>query len=131
MSARGAVGKTLAAHLLACELALLDPATRRDRKRVTVLLARDFCEFGASGRAWSRSEILTLLETEDYEPPIIEDFSCRHIADGVVLVTYRTVRPDAKTGHKRTVLRSSLWQKEKDRWRVRFHQGTRGLERGR
>lgn len=125
MSARGNVGKALTAHLLQCELTLLDPAVRRSRRRVSALLARDFFEFGASGRVWSRHAILALLATEDYQPPILEDFACRWIADHAVLATYRTVRIDTKTGANQSTLRSSIWQKENDRWRVRFHQGTR------
>jgi hypothetical protein len=125
MSARGKVDKALAAHLLDCERALLDPEVRRNRRRVSALLARDFFEFGASGRLWSRSQILTLLETENYEPPALEDFACRWISDDAVLVTYRTVRTGAKTSAQQSVLRSSIWKKEKEKWKVRFHQGTR------
>jgi hypothetical protein len=87
----------LCAHLQACEQAVLDPALRRDRSRVSALLAEDFLEFGSSGRVWTREQILELLETEDYQPPVMEDFKCAFIADGVALVTYRTVRTDALT----------------------------------
>ncbi len=127
MSARGKVDKALAAHLLELERTLLDPEVRRNRRRVSALLARDFFEFGASGRVWSRSQILTLLETESYEPPALEAFACCRIADDAVLVTYRTVHIDAKTGAQQSALRSSIWQKEKEKWKVRFHQGTRAI----
>jgi hypothetical protein len=110
--------------LLRNEQALLDPAVRRDRDRVSALLAEDFVEFGASGRAWTREEILDLLATEDYEPPAVEDFRCVPIGMGVALVTYRTVRTDWQTGAISAALRSSLWTKEAGEWRVRFHQGT-------
>jgi len=118
----------LCAHLQACEQALLDPALRRDRKRVSALLTEDFLEFGSSGRVWTRKQILELLETEDYQPPTMEDFECALVADGIALVTYRTVRADAVTSEKAATLRSSLWTKESGTWRVRFHQGTRAAE---
>jgi len=118
----------LRAHLQTCEQALLDPALRRDRARVSELLTEDFLEFGSSGRIWTREQILELLETEDYKPPAMEDFKCALVADGVALVTYRTVRTDAVTSEKATTLRSSLWTKESGTWRVRFHQGTRTSE---
>jgi len=118
----------LCAHLQACEQALLDPALRRDRSRVSALLAEDFLEFGSSGRVWTHEQILELLETEDYQPPVMEDFKCAFIADGVALVTYRTVRTDPLTGETSATLRSSLWIKELGTWRVRFHQGTRTNE---
>jgi hypothetical protein len=117
----------LSARLRACEEALLDPAVRRDSARVAALLAEDFEEFGSSGRIWTRQQILELLATETSQPPTLEDFKCHRIADNVVLVTYRTVRTDPRSGQSFGVLRSSLWTQESGQWRVRFHQGTRAL----
>jgi hypothetical protein len=114
----------LCTHLRACEAALLDPAVRRNRIRVSELLTEDFLEFGSSGRVWTREQILELLETEDYQPPAMEDFKCALIAEHVALVTYRTVRIDPLTAERVATLRSSLWTKESGAWRVRFHQGT-------
>jgi len=117
----------IAGHLRACEETLLDPGVRRNRARVAALLAEDFFEFGASGRHWTRDEILELLETEEYSPPSIEDFQCRAIAEGVALVTYRAVRTDSVTGNRTVTLRSSIWTHEALGWRMRFHQGTRSV----
>jgi hypothetical protein len=119
--------EAVCAHLRACELALLDPAVRRDRERVSARLAEDFQEFGSSGRVWSREEIIDLLATEDYRPPTMEDFECDFIGEGVALVTYRTVRMDAGSGLRTVVLRSSLWTRLNGAWRVRFHQGTKEI----
>ena len=117
----------LAAQLRKCEETLLDPAIRRDRARVAALLADDFVEFGASGKIWAREEILTLLATEEYHPPVIESFECVRIAPDVALATYHAVRTDATTGERSVTLRSSIWSKEPWGWRMRFHQGTRAL----
>jgi hypothetical protein len=117
--------RALCIQLRACEVELLDPAVRQDRARVSELLAEDFEEFGSSGKAWSRNEILDLLASENYTPPAIEDFQCRSIADGVALVTYRTVRTDPITSQPSSVLRSSLWIAQSGRWRICFHQGTK------
>jgi hypothetical protein len=121
-------GKTreeICAHLRAREEALLDPAVRRDRARVEELLAEDFLEFGSSGRAWLREEILELLANETYQPPAMEDFRCDWLAQGVALVTYKTVRVQPESGLRAEVLRSSIWIEESGEWRVRFHQGTK------
>jgi hypothetical protein len=115
----------ITSHLRACEEALIDPAVRRDCARVSAMLAEDFVEFGSSGRLWSRHQILHLLSTEKFEPPAIEDFRCRAIADGVVLACYTTVRINAATGRRSAVLRSSLWTHVSGVWLLRFHQGTR------
>jgi hypothetical protein len=117
----------LSAHLRALEEALLDPAVRRNSARVDALLAKDFLEFGSSGRIWTREQTLELLATADYQPPAMEDFKCDWIAEGVALVTYRSVRTDAPSGLKSIALRSSLWTAESGEWRVRFHQGTKAL----
>ena len=127
MSANGKTHDAVCAHLLAWEEALLDPAVRRDRVRVAALLAEDFQEFGSSGRVWSRGQILELLATEAYQPPAMEDFKCDRIAEGVALVTYRTVKTDANSGLSSAALRSSIWTEESGEWRMRFHQGTRAL----
>lgn len=119
------ISKATSAELLRAEMLLLDPAVRRDRARVAALLADDFFEFGASGRVWRRDEILDLIPTEPYAPPVLEDFACHRIADDVVLVTYRTLRVNTESGKRETALRSSVWTKRAHKWVIRFHQGTR------
>ena len=114
--------------LLGLEMELMNPAVRRDRGRVMELLADDFAEFGASGRAWTREEILNLLATEAFEPPQIEDFHCRIIGPGVTLATYRTIRTDTRTGARTNVNRSSIWTFQDGCWRMRLHQGTPAAE---
>jgi hypothetical protein len=117
--------QAIAAHLRACEEALLDPAVRSDRARVDEFLAKDFQEFGASGRLWSRTEILDELAYKHYVPPTIEGFHCVLLADTVALVTYRTVRGPDLAGIRVSSLRSSIWTKRDSTWELRFHQGTR------
>lgn len=108
------------------EETLLDPAVRRDGERLRMLLTDDFLEFGSSGRVWTRKSIIELLATErNFRPPAIEDFHCSLISDKVALVTYRTLRNDAKTGERLESLRSSIWTRQDGEWRMRFHQGTR------
>lgn len=111
-------------QLLRNERALLDPTVRRDRGRVLALLADDFEEFGASGRRWTRDEIVEGLAREAFVPPAAEDFRCRLIAPGVALVTYRTLRTDPHSGSVAAANRSSLWTEAAGLWRLRFHQGT-------
>jgi hypothetical protein len=115
----------ISAHLFALEKTLLDPAVRRDRARVSSLLAEDFIEFGSSGKIWSRHTILDLLETENFVPPEIEDLACRRLGDGVMLVTYKTARFNTDTRVRSTTLRSSIWIDEAGNWLIHFHQGTR------
>jgi ribonuclease HI len=69
---------------------------------------------------WSREEIVDLLANEArQEPPAIEGFAIQVIATDVILATYRAVRA------QRTVLRSSLWVRSGEGWRMLFHQRTK------
>ena len=118
--------REIAILLWSLEQMLLNPAVRGDRAQVSALLADDFVEFGASGRAWTRDEIIAVLanEGETWPPPAMEDFHCRLIGGRAALVTYRAVRPDPATGRRTVSLRSSLWTKESGTWKMLFHQGT-------
>jgi len=110
----------LKALLFRLELELMDPAIRKDRDKVSALLAEDFREFGSSGRAWNRAAIIDLLATEPTQPaPAVEEFEMQRIAMDAVLVTYRTVRSQQVT------LRSSIWMLRDETWQVVFHQGTK------
>lgn len=115
----------IAKDLRLSEEALLTPSVRKDRARIEELLAEDFLEFGASGRAWTRDEIRNLLAAETCTPVQMEDFNCALLAGDVALVTYRAVRTEGNVGMRNSTLRSSIWTKRSGRWRLRFHQGTR------
>jgi hypothetical protein len=117
----------IATLLLRFEQSLLDPAVRRNAAKVSALLAQDFVEIGASGRMWTREQIIDLLASEHFDPPAIENFECRQIAEGVVLATYRAVRTEPTTHSRSVSLRSSLWTNESGVWLLRFHQGTRAF----
>jgi len=123
---------SVAELLLHLEQQLMDPVFRKDRERVSVLLAEEFREFGSSGRVWSRAAILDLLIAEEPRPaPAVEDFTIQRIVPGAALATYRAVREGVDAGAvSRAVnssLRSSLWVWRGGRWQMLFHQGTRAL----
>ncbi len=114
----------ICASLLGLEMELMQPAVRRNRARVEALLDPEFVEIGASGRVWSRPQILDLLATEPHaEPPQITDFQLRILTPNntpqLALVTYRTL-----SSQRGAALRSSLWRCDGMQWRCVFHQGT-------
>ena len=113
------------AELHRFELKLMQPEFRRDRRQVEALLAEDFQEFGASGRIWTREATLNLLAGEIFTAPRITDFACRMLSGRVALVTYKSVRVGKGAIEQVEVLRSSIWIRSGERWRMRFHQGTR------
>jgi hypothetical protein len=102
------------------ELRLLDPAFRQRTDEVDQLLHPDFTEIGASGRRWDRESVLASLRAAPEVAGDVRDLAAREVADRVVLVTYVV---DGTRGDVSS-LRSSLWVKTDDGWRVLFHQGT-------
>jgi hypothetical protein len=106
------------AEVLRLERELQTPACRRDRARVSALLADDFIEVGASGRVWDRAATLDLLGAES--GPVIEvhDLTGQVIADGLVMARW-----DSARGGRRA-RRTSLWRRDPAGWRLVHHQGT-------
>jgi hypothetical protein len=81
------------------------------------LIADDFVEFGSSGRVWDAAFIRESLAASTTGWVEIVDFVIDELADGVVLATYRVIRPAPSN-------RSSVWVRRDGRWMIRFHQGT-------
>lgn len=100
------------------ERELLDPAVRADPLRAGELLHPDFEEIGASGRRWSRQEILDMFNDEESATVELQVLSLSQVDTSTALLSYRSVSPAGSS------LRSSLWQREDGQWRLRFHQGT-------
>ena len=94
--------------------------SRADFERMTTA---DFWEVGASGRRYSRDEVLDVLEKR-YSAPHEDvwetsDFECRQLAPDVYLLTYTLVQD-----HQRITRRATIWQRTSEGWKVAYHQGT-------
>lgn len=106
------------------EESLFRPEIRTSPSAVDRLLADEFVEFGSSGRAFSKRDVVEGLQQE---PPIhrtLTDLRVRPLAPGVVLLTYTSVRRDQALQGERRFLRSSIWKEIDGRWQMVFHQGT-------
>jgi len=106
------------------EASLLTPEVRHSRDRLDELLAADFKEFGSSGRTYSKEDVLKRLPAVgDQVEFSLSDFRITALSDECVLATFKTVR--AINGKDPvTSLRSSIWKKDANQWRMIFHQGT-------
>ena len=106
------------------ELRLLDPSVRAQPTLVATLFAEDFVDVGASGRHYTRPDILASLSAE---PPCLEasasDFEIREIASDVALVSY-LAESRANSDAPRTALRTSIWRRTGSGWQIFHHQGT-------
>ncbi len=102
---------------------LLDPAFRRDRAAVALLLADGFREHGSSGRIFSRDAILDEMHTESSRIVSLAEFHCEFPVRQLALVTYRSTTT-LESGSITQALRCSLWIYRDERWQMLFHQGT-------
>lgn len=112
------INATLHAVLLTQERRLLDPAIRRQRHLVAAMLAEEFREFGSSGRAYSKAQILDALQHEPEQRIELHDFAAVFVGEAAALATYRSAGPRGEA------LRSSLWVWREGQWLLAFHQGT-------
>jgi len=112
-------------HLKEPELALHQPAVRRDVARMDELLHKSFVEFGRTGRSYNRGEILEMFQHEVPAGSVwAQDFSVAEIAEGIALLTYKSAHFGETGELHRHTLRASLWQRTQRGWQLRFHQGT-------
>lgn len=104
------------------ELQLQRPDVRAEPGAVEALLHPGFSEFGASGRRWGRTEMIAALAAGQPagEEPVITatEMTGTRLAGDVIHLTYISQRAG------RRALRSSIWLRTPDGWRVYFHQGT-------
>jgi hypothetical protein len=88
------------------------------------LLADDFIEFGASGKRYTKQDLLTSLPASRVVSYRSSGFEAKELAPGVVLLTYQTSSQDPASGRATHSLRSSIWQQHGGTWKLVFHQGT-------
>ncbi len=110
----------------ALEERLFDPVVRGSPNAVATLLSDDFVEFGRSGGAYGKKEVMKSLAAECGGKPselIAYGYELKILAEDVVLLTYRTTRKleGAMDLHS---LRSSIWKLTDGSWKMTFHQGT-------
>lgn len=110
--------------LLELEQRLLTNAIRHNARELSSLLAEEFREFGSSGRAFSKAEIIDLLASEPSVCLSLKSFEFYPISEQAALVTFRAVREVAGSPPIES-LRSSLWVYRDGRWQLLFHQGTK------
>lgn len=94
--------------------------SRTDFQNMT---APDFWEVGASGRQYSRPEVLDELEKRFSAPHRdvweTSGFRCRRLGPNVYLLTYTLLQD-----HNRRTRRSTIWERSGEGWRIVYHQGT-------
>lgn len=100
------------------------PSTRTSETRLRELLHRDFVEIGRSGSRYSLASILERLAAGDPPEVHAQDFELVFSGTGVALVTCRSAHVAEGGDLQRHTRRSSLWKRQREGWRLLFHQAT-------
>jgi len=101
-------------EILDLENRLLTPSVRGSAEALDRLIADQFVEFGSSGRLYTKRDVIARMLAAPSITVNIADFRVLAVSPDVALATYRTGKS----------LRSSVWRREGERWRIVFHQGT-------
>ena len=101
----------------ALEQSLLDPSVRQSTEQLNKLIADDFLEFGSSGKVYNKQDCIK--PDEDLRKFVVSDFKVKELSKDVMLATYKTTEDGVAS------LRSSIWQRDGDEWKMIFHQGTK------
>jgi hypothetical protein len=115
---------SLTEHLRTLEESLANPTVRRSPAELAQWLADDFREFGSSGRAWNKQQIIDALQAQAQVQLSLTDFRAVMLSPDVALVTYRGKAQFAPPSKPKHSLRSSIWRRQNGQWQVIFHQGT-------
>jgi hypothetical protein len=93
---------------------LVTPAVRASPEALDRLVSDQFVEFGSSGRIYTKRDVIAQMLGAPNVTVGVTDFRVLAVSQDVALATYRTGGS----------LRSSVWRREGDYWRIVFHQGT-------
>ena len=99
----------------------------RDASNLESRLSDSLCEYGCSGRVYDKPAMIAALTSicED-RPILISDFEMQTLCTDVLLVHYKSYHEESRE----TALRTSIWRKEDDGWKLLFHQGTHCEQKG-
>ncbi|MEO8385870.1 MAG: DUF4440 domain-containing protein [Betaproteobacteria bacterium] len=110
-------------ELVRLELALQQQRSVDDALGAQHLLRDDFFEFGSSGGLIDKQMVIDYLSTEVVDMTS-GDFRLDVLAEGVALLTYRSVKRFGSARPPMYSNRSSLWTRANGHWVMFFHQGT-------
>jgi hypothetical protein len=94
--------------------------SRADFERMT---ETTFWEVGASGKRYSREEVLDELERRYSKPAEEEsfqskDFRCQELSENLYLLTYVLLQGSRESR------RATIWRSTAEGWKIVYHQGT-------
>ncbi|WLR42192.1 DUF4440 domain-containing protein [Bacillus carboniphilus] len=112
--------KELEIHLQELEEKLLRTEIRSSQIELKKLLADDFFEIGSSGRILYKGEEIGVEGIGEVKMTM-SDFEIHPLSSDIILATY-VICNEIK---KEYTLRSSIWKRFNEGWKMVFHQGTK------
>lgn len=97
---------------------------RSSKKRLVEFLSEDFQEIGASGDFFGLNEVLSQSPAVPSWSIKTKDYQLKLLSDDIVILTYRAFIRQSKLDTGTYSLRSSIWKKQDEGWKMTFHQGT-------
>lgn len=113
--------------LIEKEKALHQPHIRTSAEQLKALLHPSFLEVGRDGDSFDLESIISLLEEEESSDFLIhsQDYQSSELAPDVYLLLYNSVQIDSDGSYNHYAKRSSIWVKDQNHWKMKYHQGTR------
>ncbi|QOJ23311.1 MAG: DUF4440 domain-containing protein [Gammaproteobacteria bacterium] len=108
------------------ELQLLQSDLNAHPGLIDELLAQDFEEIDNYGHLHSRADVIDWLKRKD--PDLrwaFRDFRIKALSNDLLLAIYALQKPDQAGNQVSESIRTSLWQRQGDNWKMIFHQATK------
>ncbi|MEI6352921.1 MAG: DUF4440 domain-containing protein [Candidatus Nomurabacteria bacterium] len=106
------------------EISLLNPEVRSSTEILNNLLVDDFKEFGSSGLIYNKQDVLERLPSDINKTEYtVSDFEIKILSEDIIMTNFKTEKVVNDT-ESFSSLRTSLWRKEGESWKIFFHQGT-------
>ena len=120
----------LADQIRQLELKLLHADWRADPTAIDELLGDTFEEIGNNGQINARQDVVDwLLNKDPHQVWALQDFRIKQLSDDTVVAIYRAVKVNQMEENKKrstqSSIRSSIWQRFGDHWKMVFHQATK------
>lgn len=112
-------------HIITQEKLLLTPEVRSSPEQLRQLLSEEFVEIGSCGNSFGLKEVLEWLpESADSWTASVSDFRLQQMTPDIVRLTFRAAIQNNRNNPPVSSIRTSIWRKEPEGWRMVFHQGT-------
>ena len=108
------------------ELDLLQSDLNTHSGLIDELLAQNFEEIDNQGQLHSRADVIDWLKRKD--PDLhwaFRDFRVKVLGDDLLLAIYTLRKPDTASNPTPGSIRTSLWQRRDNQWKMLFHQATK------